>query len=166
MADVTAGVACALARLHDRGRYRPWYLPAATAFAVRRHRSGCRVGTPDNRRDALSPVPRRECRVQSDGHTALASAEDRWGADPAERAALRVDFAAWRDTLGGRDRTLVDLLGLGHRPSEVADRLGLSRGRVSQLRADLRARWHAFTGEAAPAAAWPRSIAKSRRTGD
>ena len=152
VADVTAEVARTLSRLHDRGRYRPYFLPAVTAFAVRRHRSGCRVGSPVHRRDLLSPVPRRECRPETGGHAALDSAADRRGADPAERAAVRLDFAAFRDTLRPRDRALVDLLGRGHRPSEVADRLGVSRGRVSQLRADLRARWHAFTGEAVPAA--------------
>ena len=106
-----------------------------------------------SRRDLLSPVPRHECRAETGGHAALDSVADRRGADPAERAAVRLDFAAFRETLCGRDKTLVDLLGRGHRPSEVAARLGVSQGRVSQLRADLRGRWQTFTGEAVPAAA-------------
>jgi hypothetical protein len=61
-----------------------------------------------------------------------------------EQVAFRVDFPRWRVSLRRRDRRVLDALARGERPTDVAHRFGLSKGRVSQLRADFEWGWWAF----------------------
>lgn len=65
--------------------------------------------------------------------------------NPAEIAQMRVDFESWREQLPDRMRQVVDLLSAGMSPSELADQLGVSRARVSQLRNELADDWQGFT---------------------
>lgn len=58
---------------------------------------------------------------------------------------MRVDFESWREQLPDRMRQVVDLLSAGMSPSELADQLGVSRARVSQLRNELADDWQGFT---------------------
>lgn len=71
----------------------------------------------------------------------------RAGDDPALIAALRIDMAAWFASLSPRKRTVARLLAVGTRTHEVASTLGLSNGRVSQLRQELSDSWREFIGE-------------------
>lgn len=64
-------------------------------------------------------------------------------------AAFRIDFAAWPKTLTRRDRRIVAALAAGEGSGRVADRFGLSAGRVLQLRRKFDTLWHSFQGEAA-----------------
>ena len=68
-------------------------------------------------------------------------------------AAFRIDFAHWLKTLTRRNRRIVNLLASGERTSAVAEKFGLTRGRVSQLRRKFQRWWRAFQGEPADAAA-------------
>jgi transposase len=47
-----------------------------------------------------------------------------------------------------RDRSIISALITGEHPSAVADRFGISRGRVSQLRRKYEQEWLNFQGEA------------------
>jgi hypothetical protein len=67
---------------------------------------------------------------------------------PADAAAFRVDFAAWLTGLPGRKRQIAELLAEGHEPGLVARLVGVSPGRVTQLRHELEASWRAFQGPA------------------
>jgi hypothetical protein len=67
---------------------------------------------------------------------------------PADEAAFRVDFQEWLDGLPGRDRRVAELLAYGEATGEVARRVGVSSGRVSQLRRELAENWKTFQGEA------------------
>jgi hypothetical protein len=63
-----------------------------------------------------------------------------------EQVAFRLDFPAWRRTRSDRDRRVIDDLMLGERTMAVADRYGLTPGRVSQLRRDFALDWDRFSG--------------------
>ena len=71
--------------------------------------------------------------------------------DPAEAACFRVDFEHWMCGLPARERQVVMALAEGERPSVVARNIGVSAGRLSQLRGELRASWLAFCGDVASA---------------
>ena len=67
---------------------------------------------------------------------------------PADEAAFRVDFAAWLAGLPGRKRRAAELLAEGLGTGEVACRLGVTPGAVSQARGWLARSWGATQGEA------------------
>ena len=75
--------------------------------------------------------------------------EDR-NATPAELAASRIDFPAWLATLSRRNRRIALRLADGDAAGAVAQRFGISPGRISQLRRELAETWQAFHGEFCP----------------
>jgi hypothetical protein len=64
-----------------------------------------------------------------------------------EQVAFRIDFPAWRLTRSDRDRRVIDDLMVGERTLDVADKHGLTAGRVSQFRRDFQQDWRHFCGE-------------------
>jgi hypothetical protein len=71
---------------------------------------------------------------------------------PADEAAFRVDFAAWLAVLPARRRRVAELLAEGLGTGEVAQRLGVTSGAISQSREWLALSWSRFQGEADGAA--------------
>ncbi len=67
-------------------------------------------------------------------------------------AAFRIDFAQWLRLLTDRDREIICALSSGDSTKLVAQRFGLSEGRVSQLRRKFERLWQIFQGEADAAA--------------
>jgi hypothetical protein len=74
-------------------------------------------------------------------------AEDRT-ATPADLADSRIDFPAWLETLGSRNRKIALSLAAGETTKAVARRFQISPSRVSELRRELQDDWHWFHGEA------------------
>lgn len=124
--------------------------------------NGRRVCGADKIRDALSPLARLRGRVRVDrlGDRVVADRRRRPGevvaaelvaADPRVRvpdqAAFRVDFPRFRGGLPGAKRAALDLLAAGWGTGAAAARLGVSAGRVSQLRRELAEGWAAFHDE-------------------
>jgi hypothetical protein len=68
---------------------------------------------------------------------------------PADAACLRLDLTAWLGGLPRRQRWVAERLAAGERVVELARRLGVTPGAVSQTRARLAASWAAFQGQAA-----------------
>ena len=66
---------------------------------------------------------------------------------PAETAAIRIDFAVWLDRLTGRSRRIATTLAVGEGTRDTARKFGLTEGRVSQLRGELKLNWEKFQGE-------------------
>jgi DNA-directed RNA polymerase specialized sigma24 family protein len=67
------------------------------------------------------------------------------GDNPADIAALRIDFAAWWPTLTAQQQfVFVRAIG-GESTPEIAEALGVSKGRVSQIRRALVESWERFT---------------------
>ena len=69
---------------------------------------------------------------------------------PADVAASRIDFPAWLATLSHRNRRIALRLAAGDAAGSVAQRFGISPGRISQLRRELAEAWQAFHGEFCP----------------
>jgi len=128
-------------------------------FAVRHVRTGRQVGGSQNSaRDVTSPVCQRRHNVRVTSHSDYRSdiGADGWRqAVMADRkvpvpdlAAFRMDVDQWLHTAARRDRRIISALSGGDKTGAVADRFGLSKGRVSQLRRKFEELWLAFQGEA------------------
>jgi FixJ family two-component response regulator len=61
-----------------------------------------------------------------------------------DQVVFRLDFRDWLGTLSTRNRQVVDQLMAGEGTGEVARKLGLSAGRVSQLRRQFEDEWAVF----------------------
>jgi hypothetical protein len=61
-----------------------------------------------------------------------------------DQVVFRLDFRDWLATLGARNRQVVDDLMAGEGTGEVARKVGLSPGRVSQLRRQFEGGWAGF----------------------
>jgi hypothetical protein len=133
-------------------------------FAVRHVRTGRHVGGhQDAAKDVMSPVchQRHGVHVRSyfvdrsgdgtDGWRQVAIS-DRKVPVP-DLAAFRIDFARWLKTLSRRDRRIIAAFVEGQSTSSVADRFGVTAGRISQLRRRYEQMWQSFQGEAATCAA-------------
>jgi hypothetical protein len=70
---------------------------------------------------------------------------------PADEACFQIDFEDWLDGLPGRDRRVAELLAAGEMTGDVVWMVGVSPGRVSQLRRELAESWQEFQGETGPA---------------
>lgn len=57
--------------------------------------------------------------------------------NPARIAGFRIDFEEWRASLPDRLRTVADLLADGETTATAAQQVGVSPGRISQMRAEL-----------------------------
>lgn len=147
-------------RLIERDREHLAHATPRARFAVAQVRRGRRVGCRLNVRDVSSEYcqTRKGISLHSldtDDETSgwrEVLVEDRQ-AGLAEIAAVRIDFAQWLKTLPRRSRRLAQRLAAGETTSNAAQQFGISPGRVSQLRAELRRAWHAFQGEPIPAPA-------------
>ncbi len=72
-------------------------------------------------------------------------AEDR-RVGPADLACSRLDFESWLAGLPARKRRIAELLAEGHDGVVVARMVGVSPGRVCQVRPELQRSWEAFQG--------------------
>ena len=63
---------------------------------------------------------------------------------PAELAASRIDFADFMKSLGKRTRKIAELLAVGETTNRVAEIIGVTAGRISQIRRELQAQWEAM----------------------
>jgi hypothetical protein len=163
-------------RLARRGKDPTAFPSALATFAARAVHNGRRACGQERDQDVLSPRAQRR-RGFAVAHLPTSTArryEERYGrprgqrhqdaweealADntrtpPDEQAAFRLDFAAWLHAQTDRKRRLIVDLMAGERTKDVSQRHGLSPGRISQLRRELRNDWRQFC--AAPEPASPR----------
>ena len=154
--EAVAAAFLAYLSLTARGRD-PFQFPSVLATRAAQHVQADRhVGGHLNRQDVLSRAAQRSqgFTVQSLDQVAQGNGNAWWEAvtdhartPPDEAAAFRVDFPDWLGTRTDRDRCLIRDLAAGERPTDVAHRYGLSRGRVSQLRQEYEQDWLRFQGE-------------------
>ncbi len=69
----------------------------------------------------------------------------------ADQVAAKMDVGAWFATLTKRMKEIAKDLAFGCSTTEVAEKHGVTAGRISQLRRTLEESWAAFQQEAAPA---------------
>jgi hypothetical protein len=154
--DALAQAFVLFAHLVLRKRVRLAHATALARYAAYRVRSGRPIGSRGNSRDVMSRVTQRRFgfRVTSADPGCSAGqlrptellGESRQ-ATPAELAAIRVDFASWLGRLSDRKREIALSLAVGESTGAVAQRFGVSSGRISQIRLELAARWRQFQGE-------------------
>ena len=147
------------AELEQRGRDAAKFISAIAAFAVKAVKCGRRVAGMEHAKDAMNHLAQRRhgfaveqlpdvCSGQDHVTEALAN---NMVTPPPDAAAFRVDFPRWLASLAKRDRRLAEQLMVGDRAHETAERFGLSRARVSQVRRELSQDWARFHGEAVAA---------------
>jgi hypothetical protein len=131
--------------------------PATLAtFAVKRVRSGRHVGGHQNSaHDVMSPVTSARHGVHVVSYHQKSTGIDAWQmvvvADRKESipdtVAFRIDFARWLKEWNRRDRRIISALATGERTLAVAERFGLTPGRISQLRRKYAHDWRRFQGD-------------------
>ena len=153
--EIVASCYVAYFRLAERGKESLAYPSVLAGYAIRQYRAGRRVGSRARRNDVYT----RYCR-QKNGHELChigAPAEQVGGwneylidntvSPVPDQAAFRIDFQDWLGTLTARARQVVEELARGERVTDVSHRVGVSPGRVSQLRRELHEKWQTFQGE-------------------
>ncbi len=93
----------------------------------------------------VQSLPRFDTGV--DDNEAIEALRDNTKTPPPEQVQFRVDFPAWRLTRCERDRRVIDELMQGERTLDVSTRVGLSAGRISQLRREFQKDWTHFCGD-------------------
>ena len=155
VSDTIAVAFVAFVRLTQRGKAVPAFPTALAWFAVHRIHAKRQIGDRQNVRDVLSPVAQQQQRfvvellsernAQSDWELA-----DEGRTTPADIAAWRIDFRCWIGRLQKFKRRVALRLARGDSTSDAARHFGVSPGRISQLRKELRADWDNFQGVLAP----------------
>jgi hypothetical protein len=132
-----------LLRLASQGKDPTAFPTVFAAFAARRVRSDRLVCGREKAKDVLSPRARR---LHGFGVEELyeEALSDNTCTPPPDQVAFRCDFAAWRKTRTARDQNIMDDLMVGERPGHVANKYGVSRARISQLRREFAADWERF----------------------
>ena len=162
VAEATAAALVAYRRLAAQGRLHVAHPSTLALRAVQRVRGGRHVGGhQDSANDLMSPPAQIRHNFQIASYNTIDHETGEWIWSDIEGrrtsipdlAAFRIDFAHWLKTLTGRNRRIVNLLAIGERTSAVAERFGLSWGRVSQLRRKFERWWYTFQGETVEAAA-------------
>ena len=155
VAEVIANCMCAYRKLHQKGRLHVAFAGALVRFAVAQFHDGRRVGSRQNSHDVYNPQARRaggyglhslDAAQRSGSAWAETLVENRRSPVP-EQVCFRMDFPAWLDQQGQRNRTIAERLSLGHSTSDVASEFNVSRARISQLRRELAGSWEAFNAD-------------------
>jgi len=150
--ETIANTLAAYVRLVEQGRPRVASAASLARYAVLQVRAGRRVGTRLNVRDTLSWYARRRKHLLverldrydfHEGSWQEVLVEDRT-VTPADLAVSRLDYAAWLKTLSDRNRKLAETLASGESTTQAARLFGVSKGRISQLRRQLKAAWQQF----------------------
>ncbi len=150
--EVVCNACVAYARLAEQGRTGVASPTSLARYGASRYRMGCRVGGILNINEVCSTYCQRRKGVQVRSLTRWDQDDCAWKellvedrhATPADLAASRIDFAAFMASLGARTRRIAELLAIGETTSRVAELVGVTAGRISQLRRELQAAWEAF----------------------
>jgi len=154
--EVVANAFVAFSRLVEQGRAELAYPTVLANFAIRQVCAGRLVGTTLNVRDVSSRYAQRSKQIrverldqfdQEEGEWREALIEDRT-AGPAEIAAARIDVSDWLESLESRKYKIARALARGETTTTLARTVGLTAGRISQLRQELQQSWESFQSQA------------------
>ena len=143
-------------RLTARGKDPMEFIATLADYAGRQVRAGRRLCGQDRSKDVLSPRAQRTrgfvVASLPDGSRLLGNVfddalRDNTRSEVPALVAFKMDFPAWLCSRTERDRQLIDDLMLGERTRDMADKHGLSAGRISQLRREYLQAWRTFCGE-------------------
>jgi hypothetical protein len=143
----------AYSRLHEEGRAEV-ATPSSLAWYSSRHvKRGRPAGGRMNGKEPLSRYGQISNDIEIErqsGNWIDTLVEDSRAAVP-DQVAAKMDVGAWFATLTKRMKEIAEDLAFGCSTSEVAEKHGVTAGRISQLRRVLEESWAAFQQEAAPA---------------
>lgn len=145
--ETLANVCVALSNLAGRGELDRAFPTILAQYAIRQVRAGRRVGSPQRRRDVLSPLREAKRPRRSQVGWLEAVLEDLY-TPVFDQVCFRIDFPAWLDRLPAKARRVAESLALGHSTSEVATVCGVTAARIAQLRRELHSSWQEFCGVA------------------
>ena len=143
-------------RLEQRGKDALQFVSAIATYAVKAVKDGRRITGMERAKDAMNPRTQRRHGFTVEPLPIHASVGSNPLSDaltgnavtpPPDGAAFRIDFPHWLSSLAERDQRVAEALMMGERPYEAAERFGMSRGRVSQLRHAWSEDWMRFHGE-------------------
>jgi hypothetical protein len=155
VAEVVAIAWLWFVRLAQKGKDAGRFPMTLAAFAARAVKSGGRLCGMEKSKDVLSPVaqqrhsfvvtmlPEHDPVFTNPFSEALA---DNMQTPVPEQVCFRVDFPAWLQALGDRNRRIALDMALGHRTVDLAAMHGLTQGRISQLRQEFHLDWLRFHG--------------------
>jgi hypothetical protein len=146
-------------RLAENGKDSTDFPTALATYAARAVKSGRRLVGQEKSQDVLSPLAQQrhhftvrrlpDFETLSDNLLTEAPA-DNTQSPPDETVCFKLDFAAWLDSLTARNRSIAEDLMVGGRTIDVADKYGVSAGRISQLRREFFQDWHMFCEDFPP----------------
>jgi hypothetical protein len=158
-------------RLTQRGKEVNEFLTTFNTYLAKAVNSGRRLAGMQKAKDVMNPIAqlRHGIKVERLFTSTLASFEqlyslphgqetqdvfeerlsDNTVTPVPEQVAFRLDFPMWLKSRTDRDRRVIEDLMLGDRTSDVADRNGLTAGRISQLRQEFHQDWNRFCSDPA-----------------
>jgi hypothetical protein len=154
-AEVIAAAFIMYVGLVQRGKEALAYPSVLAMYGVKRVKIGRMAATPQNVKDVSSMFCQLKKGVNVERLDQYDRDDDAWkelvvedkNAGPAEIAAARIDITAWLKSLPRRTRKIATTLAKGEPTGKTARMFGLSDGRISQFRNELRESWMEFQGE-------------------
>lgn len=148
---------CWFRRLVEKGKNPSAFPVTLAGFASRQVKCGRGVCGKERIKDALSPSAQQQrgftvgplpsFSTLSNNPLQEALIDNTQSPVP-DQVIFRVDFPAWLFRLGDRDSRIVEEMMLRAKTSDLADKFGVSPGRISQLRLELFQSWSTFEEEA------------------
>jgi hypothetical protein len=154
--EAVASACVAFKSLASRGCLGAVTAGTLSNYAVKHVRSGRHVGgSQEGARDVMSRCSRSRHRVNVVSYDAADDSGDPWQrsliadkrASIPDLAAFRIDFRHWLNQMDERDRQIISTLATGEHTRVVAERFGVTAGRISQLRREYERDWNSFHGE-------------------
>ena len=152
--EVIAWAFVLVKQLAEAGKLDEAFATPIAMFAIKRFRSGRRVGAGQNSTDVTSPHCQLLGRSQvlnfgladriADSFESEATAAD--ARYPVHRTVqLRIDFfQTWLRQQSHRDQQIIRDLAMGETTNDVSRKYGFSAGRISQLRRTFADSWYSF----------------------
>ena len=150
----------AYARLYDLGKVELAYPSVLGRYAVSQTREGRITGNHLCINDVSSAYAQRAKGIIVERLDEYDSTTDEWQevliqdrhCGPFDIVRMKLDFAAWLRSLPTKLRRIAKMLAAGETTTVAAEKFGLSLGRISQVRAELRTSWRRFIGDETVAA--------------
>ena len=145
----------AYVRLHEQGRAEVATGSSLAWYAAKHVKRGRPAGGRMNGKEPLSRYGQisNAIEVERQPSSWIDAMVDDKRAAVADQVAAKMDVGAWFATLTKRRKQIAKDLAFGCSTSEVAEKHGVTAGRISQLRRVLEESWATFQQEAAPAMA-------------
>jgi hypothetical protein len=139
-------------RLHEQSRAEVATASSLAWYSSRHVKRGRPAGGSMNGKEPLSRYAQIGNRIQIEppGKWIDILVEDKRAPVP-DQVAAKMDVGAWFATLTKRMKEIAKDLAFGCSTSEVAEKYGVTAGRISQLRRTLEESWLMFQGEAVAA---------------